>query len=170
MTNFHKLDRGRFNFLEKEFNAKVTEIKESSAGEFITYMNKTTAARISLEPLDGGVFVYIVRLREGIMPPYPMFVEQNTVLNWYELRDIAVLKEPSLNVNTELSEPSFGPPEEEISEILKGLAKIVKTHCSDLLNGDFRILKKVDKKIKKDLRKYMHHGTIVFKGKKANRK
>lgn len=149
VAHFETLVREIFEFLNTEFIADLTDLERTSAGEYLTYRNETTAVQISLEPHDGGIVVRIVRLRDGKLPEYPIFFEQDSVLDWYDLRDVVLLRDAWLKLRGALAEPSLEPPESEMREILEPMAQALHEHCSDVLAGDFRILEKLEPIVKR---------------------
>ena len=82
----------KFGFLEKEFGFALRSSERTSYGSHVTYSNQTTGVRVSLEPLEGGIFVELSRLADGELPSVPIFIGSDSVLNSFDLDDILLLR------------------------------------------------------------------------------
>lgn len=148
MTSFESLVRERFAFLTELFAMRRIKVEKSARGEAVTYRNTTTGVRITFEPMDGGIFVYVIRLRDGKVPPYPIFIKEDTVLDWFRIQEITSVREPSLQLVRSLKEASFHPPKGELTRILTPMARAVRKHCGDILRGDLTLLDELEPKLR----------------------
>lgn len=69
-----------FSFLE-EYAFKMVDVTEKPYDVSITYQNPTTALQVGYEPRDRGVFVLLIRLVDGEIPPYPIHIHPEDRLN-----------------------------------------------------------------------------------------
>jgi hypothetical protein len=97
---------------------------------------------------DGGIFIMLCRMVNGKLPPYPIFVRRETVLNWFDLEDIVALKEPSIELEQDFAD-SDNPTAKELAENLKVYAGALKKYAKDILSGDFSSFAKLEKIVKK---------------------
>lgn len=148
MTQFTRIVREVFLFLESEYGARVTTSKGVWV-EAVTYVNATTAVRVTLEPHEVGIFVNLIRLRDGVIPEYPIFIKKETTLDWYSLRDIVSHRDQSLELAVSLSEGTFDPPESEIRGIVEPMARAMKKRCRDVLEGDFGVFDELEPIVKR---------------------
>jgi hypothetical protein len=134
-----------FKFLEKEFNCKV-EIEEDNLGVFITYLNKTTAIRVSYEHREDNVSILFSMLIDGKIPKYPIIIKPNTTIYSFYLDDILSFKSIPDEDKQRLGKKNIGI---DFFERIQPLAKMVKEYTSDLILGDFRIFCQLEKMVKK---------------------
>ena len=143
--SFEKECRKCFKFLEEEFAFKPPKRQRTHMSPSLTYQNDTTAVEVSLEPLDGGVFVLLSRLINGKIPEYPIFVTREMTLHSYYLDDLVNLKMP----DTPVRETSEDPLDErEVKKLLAQGAAQLRELGGDILRGDFSVFDKLDKIVK----------------------
>jgi len=142
---FKKKCREFFRFLEQEYSCKVAT-KGDSYGVFITYLNKTTGVRVSLEPREGGVFVLLSELISGKIPPYPIFIESQTRLHSFYLDDIVSLKSPAEVCEQKIQNTNGNS--ESVNK-LYCYSTMLKKYASDILLGDFSIFTQLESVVKK---------------------
>jgi hypothetical protein len=147
---FHKMCKVEFEFLETEFNCKVVDISQTKSCELVIYTNETTAVQISLELRDGGIFVEIMKLVDGKIPPKEIFINSNTQLNRFDFEDFLAIRNPSLSIERpDLNKLIFEPGWEKImTRIVRQFATELRKHASDVLKGDFRIFSNLEKIVK----------------------
>lgn len=142
---FRNKCRELFRFLEKEYACSVVAV-ENDCGVFITYLNKTTGVRISLEPREGGIFVLLAQLINGKLPPYPIFIKPETKLQSFYLDDIISLKS-SLQSHEQTAQNKNS--NNELTNKLYYYSTMLKKYASDILLGDFTIFPQLERIVKK---------------------
>jgi len=143
--SFEKECRKHFKFLEEDFGFRPPKRQRIHLSSSLTYQNDTTAVEVSLEPMDGGVFVLLSRLVDGKIPEYPIFVTREIRLDSYYLDDLVGLKMPDTPVR-EASEDAFD--ERELKRCLAQSAAQLRGLGSDILRGDFTVFDKLSKIVK----------------------
>lgn len=147
---FYKMCKEEFKFLETEFNCKVVNINQTKSRELLIYMNETTAVQISLELRDGGIFVEIMKLDEGKIPPKAIFVNSNTKLNRFDFEDLLAIRNPSLSIERpDLDKLIFEPGwEKTMTRVVRQFASELRKYAFDVLRGDFHIFAHMEKIVK----------------------
>lgn len=135
-----------FEFLEEEFGCKPVSVKREFYGTFIVYKNTTTAIRVSIEPYDGGIFVFLIRLVRGEIPEYPSSIEATTSLFWFDLEDLIALRAPSLKLDRPPLDDLFKPS--NLEKILAQYAQALRKYAIDILRGDFSVFNELSKIVK----------------------
>lgn len=149
VKNFNKECRKIFRFLEDMDMCVVSE-EENAYGVFITYLNKTTFVRISYEPREDGLFIFLSKLINGDVPEYPIFIDQDTEINGFYLDDLLSVRAPEeiKNFKERLSKEQ----RYEISEMLVFYASMLEKHAVDILQGDFYIFPELELIVKQRMR------------------
>lgn len=137
-------------FLEEEFDFKTPKRQRMHLSSSLTYQNDTTAVEVSLEPLDGGVFVLLSRLVNGKIPEYPIFVTREMTLHSYYLDDLVGLKRPATPVREANEDASDA---REVKKALAQSAAQLRELGCDILKGDFAVFDKLDRVVKARLPK-----------------
>ena len=127
-----------FDFLE-EYEFKIVDVTEMPYVS-ITYQNPTTALKIGYEPRDRGVFVLLIRLVDGEIPPYPIHIRPADGLNMFYLDDLVTFRAKE----SETSDGCERPPKESIAHA----ASALQTCATDVLRGDFDVFMELDKIVK----------------------
>jgi hypothetical protein len=145
IENFSKRCRELFIFLENEYQCTVSE-EQTPFRSAVTYINETTSVRISFEPREGGLFVLLSRLRNGEIPPYPIFIKPQTQINSFYLDDILSLRAPEKigEYKKQLEEGKTA-----MAEQLHFYASMLRRYTKDILQGDFSIYADMEQIVKK---------------------
>lgn len=128
-----------FHFLEEDYNFKVLETTQQPYISVI-YKNSTTAVKVGYEPRDRGVFVLLIRLVAGEIPPYPIHLQHTERLNMFYLDDLVALR----SKDSESSATRVRSPKENIARA----AGALRTYATDVLNGEFDVFVELDKIVK----------------------
>ena len=147
LEGFEKLCRNKFVFLQREYKYKLVNIKRSIYGTHITYKNSTTAVIVSDVRRDGGIFVKLVRLVDGAIPPYPITIKPDTVLHHFDLNDILSLRNPSARPAQPDIDALRDP--EVLSEVITKYARALRLHAPDILQGNFTLFPQLDRIVRK---------------------
>ena len=140
---FEKICPMIFNFLEKDFRLNHIETEKNNYGIYVVYKSATSFLRISLELREGGIFIYLGRLEDGEIPPYPIFIHQSTILHAFYLDDLINLKE-SQSKKQQNEEVTLS----NIEKILTEKANDVRKYASDILQGNFEIFHELENVVK----------------------
>ncbi|MEZ5537218.1 MAG: hypothetical protein R3F02_16530 [Thiolinea sp.] len=128
--------------IAKKFKLDFTNEKIDSFGINITLKNQTTGVKCLFSPREGkGWIVEIGRLKDGNFPEHPIFIKKDTKIEFFNLRDIAILRIkyiPELEKNIK-NGASFNS---------ESIPYLLENCCADLLEGDFNIFKDLDFLIK----------------------
>jgi hypothetical protein len=95
--------------------------------------------RVSLEIYDGGIFVLFYRLKDGKIPPHPIFFDPKAEFLIFNFNDLLLLRhsEMILQDPARLHEPAYN------ESILKNYAAALKKHATDVFGGDFGVWEQV---------------------------
>ena len=140
---FERLSKNAFRFLEERFGCRVVAVERRAYGTYIVYLNSTMGVRLSLQPREGGIFVDLVRLINGKIPEYPIFVKSQDPLHWFDLEDLVGLRAPHLKIK----QPPVGTlcRPKVLKEVLVKYANLLQRYASDVLKGDFKIFPRLEK-------------------------
>jgi hypothetical protein len=142
------LFRDAFSFLVDDFGFKEKSIELDERGIDLLFCNQTTGIRASYEPNEGGIFVMLIRLVDGELPDYPVFIDEDTTLNYFDLQDLLSVRVPLY----EEDDFDIGQTDIELENHLKILANNLRTKAEDILKGDFVIFSKLEKLVKERAR------------------
>jgi hypothetical protein len=141
---FRPLCEDVFRFLIDEFGCHVESRDQREYADCITYKNKTTAIIIMYEIYEERVRTLLCRLVDGKIPPYPLFVRPDTVLNQFDLLDLVKIKDQKL-FNKLLSQEG----KEVLSETIMEHATALRKYGRDIIRGNFSDFKKLEAVVKK---------------------
>ena len=155
---FEMICRQTFSFLRKDFGCKPPVVERDGYGTYIAYVNETTAVEISFVPRDGYIFIGLVRLVDGEIPPYPIYIKPKIILHLFSLIDIVAIRNPAKVPEI----PSISEWDDcvVVRKDLLLRSKLLRKYASDVLRGDFSIFPKLDKIVKKRAAAYAKIKTI----------
>jgi len=143
-TEVKRLILREFHFLEEEYDFKIVD-KTKRPYVSITYRNPTTAVRVGYEPRDRGVFVLLICLVDGEIPPYPIHIQPGDKINMFYLDDLMTLRASDSEASDfEASAVSSNPK----SSIARA-ASALRTYATDILTGDFDVFVELDQIVKR---------------------
>jgi hypothetical protein len=145
-SDFERLCRKRLNVLGPDYGFTIAKVEKDCYGVFITYQNSTSFVRISYQPRETGVSVFIGRTVGGIVPPYPTNVEPDTVLHWFDFEDLLALKAPSATILSTTAREQLSCA--QLDQALKRIAIALDTYARDIFRGDFSIFEELDRVVK----------------------
>lgn len=134
---FRTACRQLFDFLERDYGFALVGARDLGAlGISATYKNATTGVKVSLEPREKAVFVYIIKLSNGEIPQY-----LNSPSNWLLLECLLSIRSPSskLPPSGEWLTPS------DVGSRLSAYAAALESNATDMLRGDFSALPEVQR-------------------------
>jgi hypothetical protein len=129
----------KFRYLSA-YGCELVGIEEDSYGTDITYKNQPTGIRISFEIRENDIFVYLIRLINGEIPPY-----LDAPSRWFYLDNLVRLRSPE----TTLPRKEAGDwlTSDDIDEILTAYAGALKEYGEDVLRGDFSIFAELARQV-----------------------
>lgn len=130
-----------FSFLKKDFGFREVSSESDNWDYHILFCNSTTGVRISYETRENDVFVMLIRLMDGKLPEYPIFIDDNTSISYFDLQDLLSIRDP----NYEDDNPEATEINSEIEISLKKMAEGLKAWARDILMGDFTIFSDLEK-------------------------
>jgi len=135
MNNFLIISNKAFQFLVDEFSFVVIKTESDPYGTQILYQNSTTAVRIRFEHRENKLFVLLMRLINGKLPEYPIFIKSDTIINSFYLDDIIDFY---LQVSQNQEKINCNCPNNcELESIVLWSAASLKQFGRDILLGDF---------------------------------
>ena len=147
------LFRKAFSFLIDDFSFREESLELDNWGIRLVFCNSTTGVRISYEPREGGIFVMLIRLVDGKLPDYPIFIDEDTVLNYFDLQDLLSIRIPCFKENNF----EIGKTNSEIENYIQQIAKNLRTKAEDILKGDFLIFSELERIVKERARQLNEH-------------
>jgi hypothetical protein len=128
-----------FDFLQEEYNFKIVDAADKPFIS-ITYQKSPTAIRVGYEPRDRGVFVLLIRLVDGEIPPYPTHIHSSERLNMFYLDDLVTFRAKESE--------KIGVCDKTPKESVAHAASALRTCAADVLKGDFTVFMELDKIVK----------------------
>jgi len=125
-----------FQFLIEQYGCQIVQSGEHAAGSAVTYVNSTTGVKVSLEPRENFIFVYLIQLQDGKVPAY-----LDAPCNWVYFDAVLSLKNPQSRVRQKAFGDWLKP--EDIDTILANYANTLRIYGREVLSGDFAIFKKI---------------------------
>ncbi len=112
---------------------RLTHVKEDADayGLEVWFQNNLAGVKFEFSPQDGAGWRAVVgRLLDGQFPKHPIHIDRHTVLNRFDLRDVAADK---IDLIPELAEKIGGSAPLTAIEI----CSILERCCADIFQGDF---------------------------------
>lgn len=143
---FEALCRKIFKFLERDFGCELISVERDSYGTCISYKNLATAVEIGFKPIDGYVYVMLIRLINGEIPPYEEVKPKITINNFY-LLDVVNFYNPTFNLQLPPLEAWLNY--QTLKKELNQQAEYLRKYTADILKGDFSIFPELEEIVKK---------------------
>lgn len=142
---FSRLTKGEFRFLQEEFGFADPVVKAFSHGEVILFTGPHCGVKVELEYMGSIVLIWICRLDKGKIRESRPLSQGNDEIWRFALDDIVAIRSPNLlKESLEREKESRGKSFKGILEI--GAANL-RNVASDVLRGDFGVLKEVELRI-----------------------
>jgi hypothetical protein len=140
-----------FGYLETDYGFRVTQVDASSPWRIrMIYQTATTAIYVDCNFEFLRVEVSLVRLLDGELPPYPVFIRRNTTMHEFMLDSL-------LHIRAQHLLPEIwdlqGLGEEKIKQSLKLFGQALNDYAADILRGDFSIFATLEDATKKRVQK-----------------
>ena len=169
--HFFEVCKIKFDPIIKKFNFTIVKQIDEDWGYKLFMQNDTTGIEIYYEFRDMIVLIKLYRLINGAIQEQKGEIRPDTVLNSFDINDLLEIRSPSSKVPSQetiegldniIKKMVSGKkvkldeyPQEiqdgglSIDNILSKHVKHLEKHAKDILEGDFKILNKIDKIVKK---------------------
>jgi hypothetical protein len=137
-----------FSYLSSEYGLERIAAEKNSLACSVTFSNNRIGVQISFEMKDGGIFVMLIRLVDGKLPPYEIFIKPGTVVNHFDLEDIVDLEDPEAALEQKYADDS-DPTIQELEDNLHRYAEALHKYGNDILSGDFSIFPELEEIVKR---------------------
>jgi hypothetical protein len=167
VDTFSHVSLEKFNFLVTEFAYKsVVKKKGTASVSRVIFRNATTAVEIGLEWREQYVYVEVYRLVDGKMEENPIVIHPESELTAFNLEDLVAVRAQGL----QLISQSPGTPltRHDIEKILNDRAVALRKYGRDVLQGDFRVFRKLERIVKSRLSAYQRSDGAVVQRAKAS--
>ncbi len=126
-----------FGFLETTYGFRFAKVDGSSVWQISAlYHSPRLAVRVDLSFEFERVEVWLIRLVDGQLPEYPIFVNPDTPIN-YVVLDRALQAQAPQEAERLLGLKGLG--DEPVERSLAFLARALRAYCDDVLRDDFAI-------------------------------
>lgn len=156
----------KFHILVTEFACKSVVKKERAGVCRVIFRNRTTAVEIGLEWREQYIYVELYRLVDGKMEENPIVIRPESALTVFNLEDLIAIRAPERQLS---SQPPGKPlTGHDIEKILTDRALALRDYGRDVLQGDFRVFRKLDRIVKSRVLAYQpSDGAVVHRAKGA---
>ncbi len=121
-----------FGFLESEYGCGVSDSHRSGNWLMVTYANETAGVMVSWNVYDQVIFVYVIPLQDGQLPPYA---------KWWHLERLIERVDPSSGIEgTKTGKRASDLDQEGVVRVLTEYADLLRGYGDEVLRGDFSIL------------------------------
>ena len=154
---FDIIAKEQFNFLESEYNFRLSKCDKKDWGYEIVYLNNTTGVKIIHEYRESYIFILLYRLVNEKLIEASGNIKEDTILHSYGLDDIVNLHNPSALISPTYEYPDaskFHDQHKGMSLYVSAFADNLKTYAKDVLIGNFEIFPELDKVVKERVRNY----------------
>lgn len=141
---FLTLCQSVFYFLREDFGFSEKGYKETNFEISILYTNKTTGIKIIYDKRENLILIQLIRLKNGNIPAYEIFINEKTEINTFYLHNLLELRaqDYSVLVHVPVTEDNWDPA-------LNKYAAILRKYASDILSGNFESFKLMQQIVKK---------------------
>ncbi len=135
-----------FAYLRTTYGFRITSADASSVWVTrVIYQSDVAAVQVDRSIEFQRVELTVVRLVDGRIPAYPIFVKPDTVINQALFDNILIIRNPQLLDQLDMLK---GLDDDHVEQSLAFLAKALEDNATDILNGDLSIFVAVDALIK----------------------
>lgn len=126
-----------FGYLETDYGFHFTGVDGSKWwGTFVYYQSPLHQIRFDRSVEFDSVEIQIVRLIDGQVPEYPIFINPDTPINHIYLNQVLSERAPE---ESEKLLAMRGLSEEQVERSLAFQSGALRNYCADILRGDFAI-------------------------------
>ena len=157
MKNFDVVAKKEFKFLVLNYNFKLIKCYKEDWGYVLIYLNNDVGVKITYEYREAYIFIMLYKLIAGKLVENPLSIRTDSTLYGYGLDDIVNLRNPSDLIkpaNQYDSNSIFHKMNEGLTSYVAVFANNLRKYANDVLLGDFKIFKELDKVVKDRVKKY----------------
>ena len=133
-ARFVPLCAERFAFLEREYACSRSVVEN---GRAVLYRNRATGVKIELHPRDDDVWISLVRLVNGALPPLFAYAPSH----WLDLDRLLAARAPATALARRAPGERFTA--EYLERALEERARVLRRYASDVLSGDHAVFEEV---------------------------
>jgi len=141
-----------FGFLETTYGFHFASVDRASWWQTtVRYDAPTLAVRIDKSVEFERVKVWLIRLVDGRLPEYPIFINPDTPINYVILDRVLQNRAPH---EAERLANMRGLHDEQVERSLVFLSDMLRTYCDDVLRGDFAIFDVIAEQMYQEAREH----------------
>ena len=126
-----------FGFLETTYGFHFANVDGASWWQTtVRYDSPQLAVEIANSRESVCVELCLIRLVDGRVPEYPIFINPDTPINYVYMHKVLEVRAPH---EAQKLRELQGLSDEEVERSLVFLSDMLRTHCDDVLRGDFAI-------------------------------
>lgn len=149
-----------FGFLEATYGFYFAQVDGSSWWQTsVRYDSPLLAVKIDKSVEFDRVEVWLIRLPDGHLPEYPIFINPDTPVNYVILDK--VLQKRATQEAERLRELA-GISDEQVERSLAFLSHALATYCDDVLRGDFSIFDVIAEQMHQQAREHPQEIRIIL--------
>lgn len=149
-----------FGYLETSYGFHVAEVNASTWWEtFVRYESASLAVKVTHSVEFDRAELWLVRLVEGKLPEYPIFINPDTPINYVILDRALQNRAPE---EAERLRELGGLSDEAVERSLAFLSSALRTYCDDTLHGDLAIFDAVAEQIHQEVREHPQEIRVVL--------
>jgi|SRR5438445_1972850 len=140
-----RVDR-EFSYLRTDFASQIVDRSDENWWETsVTYQNTTTAVKVAYSVEFDRVETDMIRLVDGVRPPYPVFVSATPKLHQFGLGNLLMIRAPDLW--NEMKEQK-GLSNQATATQLASAATALREFGADILRGDFGSFDEIEARVR----------------------
>ncbi len=140
-----------FSFL-RDYGFELVKAEKDNYGCRLTFQNKWTAIQIQLDVLGPGMVIDCYRLKNGVVPIYPIFFDPQQEFLVFDINDLFVIK----SGRKFDQDPGLMYEEHYMRTKIKEAAGMVHRDAIDILSGDFSLLPKIKERAARRAKELEH--------------
>ncbi|HEU5440706.1 MAG TPA: hypothetical protein VFU88_15575 [Ktedonobacterales bacterium] len=149
-----------FGYLETTYGFHGAAADASSVWEtYVRYESSLLAITVTRSVEFDRVEVWLIRLVDGCVPEYPIFINPDTPINYVILDKVLMERAPQEAVRLR---DLKGLSAEQVEASLVFLAQALRTYCDDALRGDFAIFDVVAARMHQQAREHPQEIRVVL--------
>jgi hypothetical protein len=141
-----------FSYLQTTFGFRLAKVDASSAWVTrLVYKSSTTAVYVDRSFEFKEVEVSLIRLVDGAIPEYPVFITPDLTLHQFSLYSILSVRAPETRDKVRAL---AGLEDWQIEQRLALQARALEEHAADVLKGDFSIFSTLEARLKQSVKEH----------------
>lgn len=142
-NKFLELCKTKFQYLIEEYGFALKSASKKPGTIYkVVYQNKFVSIHINWEFRDNLIYMHIYKLFNGKLIRNPIIISRDSTLTGFDFENLLSLRSPKTVID---SRPKNI---EDVERILTIFADLLRVVGSDVLRGDFSVMRDVEKLIK----------------------